>query len=101
MDKNILVEKIRRRSVAARNKDVMVILDLIEESQFDILDYTNLSEMPEGLKGALIELVIIKCNKLGNEGISSESYSGVSQTFIRDWPKDLKRKIRKFKKLSW
>ncbi|MGL4730331.1 MAG: phage head-tail connector protein [Clostridium sp.] len=99
MDNSILLEKIKRRSNAASNQSDQLIIDLIEETENEILEYINLDEIPKGLEGTLIELIITKCNRLGSEGIASESFSGVSQSYIDDWSKETKKKLKRFRKL--
>lgn len=99
MDNKILLEKVKRRSIAAKNQSDELLLDLIEETENDLLEYTNLYELPAGLESSLIDLVIIKCNRLGTEGISSEGFSGVSTSYLDDIPKDVKRKLNRYRKL--
>ncbi|MDQ0150571.1 phage head-tail connector protein [Eubacterium multiforme] len=99
MDNKKILEKIKRRSNSATNQSNELINDLIEETENDLLGYTNLNELPAGLEGSLIELVIIKCNRLGTEGISSEGFSGVSTSYLDDIPKDIKRKLNRYRKL--
>ncbi|CEO23633.1 Phage gp6-like head-tail connector protein [[Clostridium] sordellii] len=99
MNYNLLVEKIKRRSNSANNIDCELLNDLIEETQNEILQYTNLLEIPIGLEGSLIEIVIAKCNKLGSEGIKSESFSGISTTYIDGFSKNITKKLNRYRKL--
>ncbi|MGG7077378.1 phage head-tail connector protein [Clostridium sardiniense] len=99
MDNKKILEKIKRRSVAASNQSDELLNDLIEETQNDLSEYTNLEVLPSSLEGSLIDLVTIKCNRLGNEGISSESFSGVSTSYINGFPRHIERKLRKCRKL--
>ena len=45
-------------------------------------------------------LTVIKLNRLGTEGVTAESFSGVSNTYLEGWPQDIidalnrKRKIK-------
>lgn len=39
-------------------------------------------------------IVLIRLNVQGSEGVASESYSGISQTFMQDLPGDIKDEIR-------
>ncbi|WP_251860397.1 phage head-tail connector protein [Clostridium sp. Marseille-Q2269] len=79
-----------------------LLKDLISDSYNDVSEFTNLNEcdkMPLGCISIVKDLVIIKVNKLGSEGLSSESYSGASQSYIEDIPKDIKRKLRRYRKI--
>ena len=55
--------------------------------------------MPLGCISIIKELVVIKINKLGSEGISSESHEGISQSLIEGIPSDVKMKLRRYRKL--
>lgn len=95
----VLLEKIKRRSNSAGNQNDELINDLIEETQEEIKAYIHREDIPPSLERALIELVIIKCNRLGTEGISSESFSGVSTSYLDGFPKDITKKLRSCRKL--
>lgn len=99
MDKAKLLEKIKRRSSAAKNESDELLNDLIDETQEEIKEFTHREDIPPSLEGSLIELVVIKCNRLGTEGISSESFSGVSTSYLNGFPKDIEKKLRKCRKL--
>lgn len=99
MDNKKILEKAKRRSNAASNQSDDLLNDLIEETQEEIKEYIHRTDIPQSLEGSLIELVIIKCNRLGTEGISSESFSGVSTSYIDGFPKDITKKLRKCRKL--
>lgn len=82
--------------------DRALLLDIIEDSMAEVKDYINLGEedtLPIGSIGAIKDIAIIKANKIGSEGLSSESYSGVSQSFIDGLPKDTLKKIKRLRKL--
>ena len=44
-------------------------------------------------------IAVIKLNRLGTEGLASESYSGVSQTYI-DYPEDIKAILNRKRKVK-
>ncbi|OPF51544.1 hypothetical protein BH721_01355 [Clostridium baratii] len=99
MDKAKLLEKIKRRSSAAKNESDELLNDLIDETQEEIKEFTHREDITPSLEGSLIELVVIKCNRLGTEGISSESFSGVSTSYLNGFPKNIEKKLRKCRKL--
>lgn len=76
--------------------------DIISDIYNDISEFINLEygkEMPLGCINIVKELVVIKINKLGSEGISSESHEGTSQSFINGIPSEIKLKLRRYRKL--
>jgi len=79
-----------------------LLKDLVQDAITEISDYINLekgTDLPLGCISVVKDIVIIKVNKLGSEGISSESHEGISQSYIEDMPKDVQRKLRRYRKL--
>lgn len=97
----MLLDKIKARVQIEDNSRDYLILDLIEDAKEDLKFMTNSPnlEMTSKVEGIIKELVIIKFNRLGAEGVSSESVNGHSQSFIDGLPKDLKLKILSMRKL--
>ncbi|HAT4106027.1 phage head-tail connector protein [Clostridium perfringens] len=99
MDNKKILEKVKRRSIAAKNQSDDLLNDLIGETQEEIKEYIHREDIPISLEGSLVELVVIKCNRLGTEGINSESFSGVSTSYLDGFPKDITKKLRSCRKL--
>ena len=99
MNKIELLEKTQRRSKSAAKQDDRLVLDLIDETQEEIKEFTHREDIPLSLEGPLIELVVTKCNRLGTEGISSESFSGISTSYEKGFPKSIEKKLKKCRKL--
>lgn len=45
------------------------------------------------LQNQVIDLAIIFYNRKGTEGLKSQSYSGVSETYVEDIPNEIKRDL--------
>ncbi len=96
-----IIESIKLRP-GISNVDEFLLADLVQDSVIEVSDYINLKEgkeLPIGCISIIKDIVVIKVNKLGSEGISSESYSGVSQSYTEDIPKDILRKLKRYRKL--
>lgn len=61
---------------------------------------THLTAVPDEAEPLLRQLATIAYNKLGSEGLVSENYAGVSQTFV-DMPDSLRKELLGFRKVSW
>ena len=102
MEEQILIS-IKLRPGISNNSDDL-LKDLISDTITDVkafINYAYIEELPVGCISIVKELVIAKCNKLGSEGISSESHEGVSQSYTNDMPKDIKKKLYRYRKLVW
>ncbi|KIL09248.1 hypothetical protein SR42_09795 [Clostridium botulinum] len=96
-----IIESIKLRP-GISNVDEFLLADIVQDTVIEISDYINIKEgeeLPLGCTSIIKDIVVIKVNKLGSEGVSSESYSGVSQSYIEDIPKDILRKLKRYRKL--
>ena len=73
---------------------------LISNIKQKILSYTNQIEILPQMEYIVEELVVLRYNKLGSEGLQSESFSGISQTFNQDIPQDIKSQLNQFRRLK-
>lgn len=69
-----------------------LILITVEE----VKSYCNITEVP----GTLVaQLVVIKYNRLGAEGLSAQSFSGVSESYS-DYSPDIIKQLNKYRRLK-
>ena len=62
-----------------------LIYEIVNITESKILNYINASEMPKELEFVLIELSIQRFNRIGSEGIVSESIDGKSVSYDDDF----------------
>ena len=70
-----------------------VCLDLAQSA---VLDYIGRDSLPKGAESIVIKLAVIYYNRLGNEGESSRSEGGISQSFVTDIPADIKKQLQNY-----
>lgn len=100
---NQVLQNVKLRPGISNNADEL-LKDLINDVINDVKDYINYSdseELPSELISAVKELVIIKCNTLGTEGLNSQSSNGVSENYSNDIPKPIKKKLNRYRKCKW
>ena len=73
------------RSYAGNFDNDELLNEIIEITEYKILNYINKKTLPEELEFILIELVISRFNKIGSEGFSSESTDGKSISYEDDF----------------
>ena len=71
-----------------------LLLEMMVEDVTEYLEDLGIKKPKESL---IRRLVVLRFNALGSEGLSSESYKGISQNFLDDLPKDIKREINSLK----
>ena len=62
-----------------------LILEIVNITEAKILNYINAIEMPVELEFVLIELSVQRFNRIGSEGVSSESIDGKSVSYDDDF----------------
>ena len=62
-----------------------LIYEIVNITEAKILNYINATEMPYELEFVLIELSIQRFNRIGSEGIASESIDGKSVSYDDDF----------------
>lgn len=78
-------------------KDSLIQL-LLDQAESEFLQYTNQSEMPQSAGNIIIEMAIIKYNLIGSEGLASQSYSGMSETYSQ-YPPQLIKAMNRYRKV--
>ena len=62
-----------------------LIYEIVNITESKILNYINATEMPKELEFVLIELSVQRFNRIGSEGIASESIDGKSVSYDDDF----------------
>ncbi len=97
-------------AVKEQVKSIVVGLEPSAEAKFDtlyalesaaLIEYCGMSEITGKHVALLADLLLHRYNTLGRDGISAESYSGVSYTYSTDLPATLHRRLNRARRLSW
>ena len=62
-----------------------LIYEIVNITESKILNYINATEMPIELEFVLIELAIQRYNRIGSEGVASESVDGRTTSYEDDF----------------
>lgn len=82
------------------SKDFMLI-QLLEDAESSILDYTNRTTIIPEIKPIQRELALIYYNRIGLEGISSQSQGGISIQVSDGLPKEIKSRLNRYRKVRF
>lgn len=72
----------------------------IEDTTKEVKIYCNREDIDTELESVIRRIVIIKLNRMNSEGLSSQSYSGVSESFIDGYPQDIISILNRKRKLK-
>ena len=72
----------------------------IDDTTKEVKIYCNREDIDTELESVIRRIVIIKLNRINSEGLSSHSYSGVSESFIDGYPQDIISVLNRKRKLK-
>lgn len=72
----------------------------IDDTTKEVKIYCNREDIDTELESIIRRIVIIKLNRINSEGLSSQSYSGVSESFIDGYPQDIIAVLNRKRKLK-
>ena len=79
--------------------DTTILNLLINQCKLIATDYCNLSEYSNSLDEIVKVMVCERYNKLSADGISSHTYSGISESYTDDFSPMIYKSLRKHRKL--
>ena len=68
---------------------------LLSQAEAEVLAVTGRTELPEGLRGAVIDLAVMRYNRRGTEGESLRTEGGVTAQ-MEALPEDIRRQLRQY-----
>lgn len=79
---------------------------LVDKACFDFCAYCGRDDVPAAAEYIIIQMVIYGFNTQGREGLASQSYSGVSETYFADdsgsaYPANLTNLMNRFRKIKF
>lgn len=74
-----------------------LILDTVIQ---EFLDYTNREDIPDGSNAVVLQMAVIQYNRIGSQGVASQSYSGVSESYIDGYPSNILKQLNRYRKLK-
>lgn len=94
-----LIDNLKIRLNVTTTDKTNLLTELIADVEGEIKEYCNISVLETKHDSLIKDIVVFKWNRLSSEGLSSESFSGVNQSYTDDYTKDIKRKLRRFRRL--
>ena len=83
--------------ILTKNTDGLVVELIFENVKKEIEHYIK-KPYEDALESIAVEMAVIKLNRLGSEGLASQGYSGVSETYLEDYPISILRCLDSHKK---
>ena len=92
-----ILDKIKLLLPNANDDILSLLIDLAKDFS---INYCNLSEYNATLDNIIVKMVLEDFNKLGSEGISAKSFSGISESYITDYSAEIYKMLNKHRHLK-
>lgn len=83
--------------IADNSRDDLIDL-YVEQAQDEFLQYCNRQDIPASAQNVIVDMVVVKYNLNGTEGLQSQSFSGASETY-GSYPEPLIRALNHYRKV--
>ena len=93
----LLEDLIKEVKLLTNKTDENLISLILNKSIKEVEIYTN-QNYNEKFNNVIVDIAVIKLNKLGTEGLASQSYSGASESYIDAYPTYILNQLNKLKK---
>ena len=81
------------------SSDESLLEILLEQCKLTAITYCNLDEYDSKLDNIVQQMVCERFTRLYSEGVSSRSYSGMSESYTDDFSPSIYKQLRRFRKL--
>lgn len=82
------------------DKDTLITL-LISIAEDEVKAYCNIDSIPTALTNTIAQIVVIKYNRIGAEGIASQNFSGASESFKDEYPAHIIAALNRYRVVSF
>lgn len=80
-----------------KEKDEALLSLLLEKAKAEIELYLN-QEPTEKYDSLAVDMAVVKFNRIGTEGLSAQSFSGASETFLDSYPDYIQSHLNRLRK---
>lgn len=92
------VDILQQIKILTKSKDDGLVNLLIEKAKVEVLTYCKLDTYTDKLDNVVADIVVEKINRHGTEGLKSQGYSGVSESFNDGYSKNIIEQLERYRK---
>lgn len=81
------------------DKDNLFML-LIDLAKQEFLDYTGRADVPAAAEGLITFMVVEKFNRIGAEGMETQRYNSIDETFIDGYSANIQSGLKRYRKVK-
>lgn len=73
---------------------------LLEEAEAEALAYTRRETLPSALQSLVPRMALVMVNRTGSEGVASQGFSGVSESYTDGYPAEIQAVLRRYRRIG-
>ncbi len=74
-----------------------VLKDMVQQ---EFCDYCNCADIPLEADGVILQMLLVQYNRIGAQGLSSQSFSGVSESFIDGYGDNIRKQLNRYRRMK-
>lgn len=75
----------------------MMLIDLARQ---EFLDFTGRTDVPSAAEGLITSMVVEKFNRIGAEGLETQRYSSIDETFVDGYSANITLQLKRYRKVK-
>lgn len=99
MTVDLSLASLNRLNKLISNADPDIVQSLWEQCCDDFTSICAREDIPDAAVGVLEQMVAFRYSQLNAEGLGSQSFSGMSESYLTDYPDRLKRSMYRWRRL--
>ena len=80
--------------------DEEVIRSLAQQCADEFMAICNRDDVPAAAEHIIEQMVAFRYSQINAEGLASQSFSGMSEAYLTDYPERIKRSMYRFRRLG-
>lgn len=89
-----------RMEILLPKADEDVLESLAQQCADEFMAICNRDDVPERAEGIIEQMVAFRYSQINAEGLASQSFSGMSEAYMSDYPERLKRAMYRYRRLG-
>lgn len=73
---------------------------MVNQAKDAFMAYCNVDSVPEAAHSVVLRLAAYYFGHAGADGLASENVSGISESYLTDYPDELKRSMNRFRRVK-
>ena len=89
-----------RLKTRIKDADDAALEDIAAESIEEFKAACCREDVPDAAIALIVQMAQVRYTQIGASGLASQSYSGMSESYLDDWPASVRRGLERYRKVK-